>query len=129
MLIRFDVLLLWKHFTPKHINDHLPLAAMDALEISYRLKRLGMTQSGIAKQLGVSTSVVGNVIHDRVTAYQIAQYIAQLLGQDISDLWPNRYCFKPRGSLAQRKGRMLQSDSIHASTMLPGSNGPHGGKS
>ena len=83
---------------------------MDALEISYRLKRLGLTQAGLARQLGVSTSVVGNVIHDRVTAFDIARHIAQLLGEDISTLWPHRYCFKPRGSMAQRKNRRTQEE-------------------
>lgn len=84
---------------------------MDALEITYRLKRLGLTQSGIARELGVSTSVVGNVIHNRVTAFEVARHIGDLLGEDLSTLWPNRYCFKPRGSNAQRKARTKQSHS------------------
>jgi hypothetical protein len=40
---------------------------MDGLEIVYRLKRLGTCQADIARALGVSASVVGNVIHGRIT--------------------------------------------------------------
>lgn len=128
MLIRFDVLLLSKHFTLNHNKDHLPSAAMDALEISYRLKRLGLTQSGIARQLGVSTSVVGNVIHDRVTAFQIAQHIARLLGQEVGDLWPHRYCFKPRGSATQHRARMPLGETKPAVPEALGRRVHHGGE-
>ena len=76
---------------------------MDALEINYRLKRAGMNQASIAKQLGVSQSVVGNVIHDRITAYEVASFIAGVLGEELTALWPHRYCFKPRGRAPHRK--------------------------
>lgn len=69
---------------------------MDALDISYRLKRLGKTQSEIARDLGVRQGVVSNVIHDRATAHGVASYIAGLLGMRVEELWPDRYCFKPR---------------------------------
>ena len=70
---------------------------MDALEINYRLKRAGLSQTAIARELGVSQSVVGNVIHNRITAYEVASHIARALGEDLTTLWPNRYTFKPRG--------------------------------
>ena len=85
------------------LNNRLLLASaachvlnMDALEISYRLKRLGKTQSAIARDLGVRQGVVSNVIHDRATAHGVASYIAELLGMRAEDVWPDRYCFKPR---------------------------------
>ncbi len=71
---------------------------MDAIEISYRLKRLGLTQSQIARDLGVRQGVVSNVIHDRATAHGVASHIANLLELEIDELWPGRYCFKPRKS-------------------------------
>jgi lambda repressor-like predicted transcriptional regulator len=76
---------------------------MDALDISYRLKRLGKTQTQIARDLGVRQGVVSNVIHDRVTAYGVATYIAELLGMRVDELWPARYCFKPRGPATKRR--------------------------
>jgi len=80
---------------------------MDAIEISYRLKRLGKTQSQIARDLGVRQGVVSNVIHDRATAYGVASHIAGLLGMRVEELWPDRYCFKPRGPA--RKARQAQN--------------------
>lgn len=73
--------------------------SMDALDISYRLKRLGKTQSQIARDLGVRQGVVSNVIHDRATAHGVASYIADLLGMRVEELWPDRYCFKPRAPM------------------------------
>lgn len=76
---------------------------MDALEINYRLKRAGLSQKAIASELGVSQSVVGNVIHNRITAFEVASYIARALGEEVTVLWPDRYTFKPRGRSAQRR--------------------------
>lgn len=76
---------------------------MDALDISYRLRRLGKTQSQIARELGVRQGVVNNVIHDRSTAHGVAAYIAQLLECRVEDLWPERYRFKPRGPARNRR--------------------------
>ena len=75
---------------------------MDALDINYRLKRLGKTQTEIARDLGVRQGVVSNVIHDRATAHGVATYIAELLGMRVDELWPARYCFKPRGPASSR---------------------------
>ena len=76
---------------------------MDALDISYRLKRHGKTQSEIARDLGVRQGVVSNVIHDRATAHGVASYIAGLLGMRIEELWPDRYCFKPRAPTRRKR--------------------------
>ena len=59
---------------------------MDAVEINYRLRRLGKTQAQIAREVGVSGGVVSNVIHGRITAYAVAQHIAGLLGLRIEDI-------------------------------------------
>lgn len=69
---------------------------MDALEIAYLLKRAGLSQAQIARELGVTNSVVGNVIHNRITAYEVASHIALQLKLDVQTLWPDRYTFKPR---------------------------------
>lgn len=96
------------------LNDRLLLTSaachalnMDALDISYRLKRLGKTQSEIARDLGVRQGVVSNVIHDRATAHGVASYIAELLGMRVEELWPDRYCFKPRAPT--RRTRLAES--------------------
>ena len=78
------------------------IVTMDPIDIAYRLKKLGKTQNQIANELGIRQGVVSNVIHDRVTAHKVASYIAELLGMQIEELWPDRYCFKPRKSSANR---------------------------
>lgn len=72
---------------------------MDAIEIIYQLRRLGKSQAQIARELGITGGVVGNVIHDRITAYAVASHIAGLLGLTVEKIWPTRYVFKPRGSI------------------------------
>ena len=76
---------------------------MDAIEINYRLRRLGKTQAQIAREVGVSGGVVSNVIHGRITAYAVAQHIAGLLGLRIEEIWPERYIFKPRQRQSHRE--------------------------
>jgi len=79
-----------------------PISPIDLLEIIYRLRRLGINQAAIARELMVSSGVVSNVIHDRITAYSVARYIADLLEVRVEDLWPERYVFKPRQTAAKR---------------------------
>ncbi len=81
---------------------------IDGLEISYRLRRLGITHAQIARDVGVSGAVVNNVVHGRITAYAVASHIANLLGQRVEELWPAQYVFKPRGPSSNR--RASQSD-------------------
>jgi len=76
---------------------------MDAVDITYQLKRLGYSQADIARALGVSPGTVGNVIHSRVTAFEVASHVAALLGQSPADLWPSRYRFRPRGRSPKRR--------------------------
>lgn len=76
---------------------------MDALEITYRLKRLDRCQADIARTLGVSASVVGNVIHDRITSFEVASHVATLLGVSPAELWPQRYTYRPRGRSPRRR--------------------------
>ena len=82
---------------------------MDATQIIYQLRRLGKSQAQLARELGISGGVVNNVIHDRITSYAVASYIAELLGSNVDELWPDRYVFKPRGRAAQRSGQTKHS--------------------
>ncbi len=77
---------------------------MDAIDIIYRLRRIGKSQVQLARELGVTSGVVNNVIHDRITAHAVAQYIAALLECQIGEVWPERYTFKPRGPASNRRG-------------------------
>lgn len=75
---------------------------MDALDIIYRLRRLGKTQAALAGELAVSHSTINNVIHNRTTCHGVAMHIASLLSIPLEELWPGRYEFKPRGQVRLR---------------------------
>jgi len=77
---------------------------MDAIHIIYLLRCLGKSQTALARELDVSTGVVNNVIHDRITSHAVAIYIAELLDSTLDELWPGRYVFKPRGRASHRGG-------------------------
>ncbi|WP_420373297.1 helix-turn-helix domain-containing protein [Pollutimonas sp. H1-120] len=64
---------------------------MDAIELLYRIRRVGHTQVSLARKLGVSRAVANDVIHDRSSSQRVAFYIAQVVGTDIQRLWPDRY--------------------------------------
>lgn len=76
--------------------------SLDGLDICYRLRRAGIKQSDIARELKVSPAAVGNVIHGRKTAFAIAAHVAGLLGTQPEKLWPHRYRFQPRGPSPRR---------------------------
>ena len=79
------------------------MLTMDAIEIIYQLHRLGKSQAQLARELGVSGGVVNNVIHNRITAHAVATHIAELLGHEVGEIWPDRYVFKPRGRASNRR--------------------------
>lgn len=74
------------------------LQAPDSLDIIFRLKRLGLTQTKLAADLSVTPSIINNVIHGRATCFSVANHIAVLLDTTVQTLWPDRYVFKPRAS-------------------------------
>lgn len=72
---------------------------MDSIDINYKLKKIGISQTSLARELGISKSVINNVIHGKVSAYFVARHIAKLIGYEI---WPDLYVFKPRGPSKRR---------------------------
>lgn len=88
---------------------------MDALDIIYRLRRLGKTQAALAGELAVSHSTINNVIHNRTTCHGVATHIAVLLSIPVEELWPGRYEFKPRGQVRLR-GKQPTGGNAHSKT-------------
>lgn len=100
-------------------------SSIDAMEITYRLRRLGFTQSDVAREMGVSQSVVCSTIRGRVTCHRVASRIAEILAHDVQALWPGRYEFKPRGPRQVQTGSTPNEDltSTH-SREVENANGP-----
>ena len=67
-----------------------------AYEISYELRRRGLRQADVARQLAVSRATLNNVLHGRATSYRVATHVASILERGVKELWPGRYEFKPR---------------------------------
>lgn len=84
---------------------------MDSIDINYKLKKIGISQASLARELGISTGVISNVINGKATAYSIAEHIAKLIGHEVNEVWPDLYVFKPRGASKKRKP-LIESDTI-----------------
>ncbi len=80
---------------------------MDALDITYELRKRGKTQAQIAADLDVSHATVNNTIHNRTTSFVVAKHIATLLGKSVEALFPDRYKFKPRQRTKRLQGSRL----------------------
>jgi len=61
---------------------------LGADEIIYKLKKKGYTQMTIAKIIGVSHVAVHQIIYGNSKSRRIQQKIAEILGQEIEDIWP-----------------------------------------
>lgn len=62
-----------KIMTPKQIKQ-----ALDNADIS---------QAGLARDLGVSRSLIYQVIHNSATSHRVRCHIARAVGRPVSDLW------------------------------------------
>lgn len=56
--------------------------------IKYRLKKAGYSQSDVARMFDVSTQAVFYVIKGTSVSHRIRAKIAELIGEDIEDIWP-----------------------------------------
>lgn len=77
---------------PNEPHTHGPAA----YEISYELRKHGLRQADVARQLAVSRATLNNVLHGRATSYRVATHVAAILNRGVKELWPGRYEFKPR---------------------------------
>ena len=71
---------------------------MESIYIIHELRKRGKSQSQLARDLGISVSVVNNVIHRKVTSHTVANHIAMLIGMEMNEIWPEKYVYKPRNT-------------------------------
>ena len=79
---------------------------MTPSEIRDYMREAGITQSGVARELGVSVSSVHNVVNGTSTSYKIQSYIADQIGIEIYEIWP-KYSENPGAPI--KKGHPLTS--------------------
>lgn len=74
---------------------------MTPLNIKIELMKANITQASIARKFGVQPTSVLRVIENRSASARIQHFIADAIGRDIKDLWPNagRKPGRPKTSL------------------------------
>jgi transcriptional regulator with XRE-family HTH domain len=60
---------------------------MDANDIKIEFIRKGLSQTIVARRLGVSTSLVNRVINPKAVSRPVSQGIADILGKDLSEVF------------------------------------------
>lgn len=60
-------------------------------DIKAALRKRGLTQAQIARNLNVSKTSVCYVIDGRASSRRVAEAIAQAVGLPMGTLWPKRY--------------------------------------
>ena len=68
---------------------------MNALDIIYAMSKAGHPPCSAARALGVSRSMVSQVIHGKATSYNVASYIASVTNTPLSRLWTDGRYSKP----------------------------------
>lgn len=60
-------------------------------EIKRALAESGVNQAAISRAAGVSPVTVSDVVNDRSTSKRIYKVIAEALGRDPEEIWPEKY--------------------------------------
>lgn len=63
---------------------------MEPLEIKILLLRAGVTQSSIAKKIGVTPPFVNQIIKGQRPTGRVRRAIAEAVGKRVEELWPSR---------------------------------------
>ncbi len=72
---------------------------MKPLDIQYELKKRNITQEAIAKEVGVTGMAVSYVIHKKMVSRHIMVAIAQKIGRDPVEVFPE-YFFRKAAAKA-----------------------------
>jgi len=64
---------------------------MTPLEIQFELKKRGITQRQIARELGVSEMVVSKVVNQQLVSDRVMRGVAEALGYDHRAVFPKYY--------------------------------------
>ncbi len=67
------------------------LKNMNPNAIRSELKRVGISQSGIARELKKSRTLISQVIAGNSVSHAVRTHIAKCIGKDVKDIWPETY--------------------------------------
>lgn len=77
---------------------------MHHADIFCALMKQRTTLTEIAKEEGVSVSVVSEVIRGKKKSFDVATAIAAKLGKSLNRLWPGQYQYTPKGQRRDTEG-------------------------
>jgi Ner family transcriptional regulator len=63
---------------------------MTPYRLKQKLKKHGISQFDIARQLGLTRQAVNHVVLGRRKSQRVRKAIAEALGLQISDIWPDK---------------------------------------
>ena len=61
---------------------------MNPIKIKYKMELKGLTQTEIARKLGVSQSLLSGVIHGYKKSKRVRKFLASKLGYPVEKIWP-----------------------------------------
>jgi lambda repressor-like predicted transcriptional regulator len=68
----------------------------DPVQIRVELIKKGVSQSALARELGVWPSTIGKIIDGLSASDRIRRAIAAAIGRDVREIWPSAY-LRPDG--------------------------------
>ena len=64
---------------------------MEPIDIQYQLKKRGIMQMDIARELGVSNTIVSYVINKKMVSDRIMRAVAKAIGCNHREVFPEHY--------------------------------------
>jgi len=71
-------------------------------EIRIEMIRKGVTQSGLARDIGVSVQGVHMTIEGKSVSHRVRTAVAEAIGKDLKEVWPSTYLY---GGGPRKRGR------------------------
>jgi lambda repressor-like predicted transcriptional regulator len=78
------------------------ISDMEPNEIRIEMLRRGVTQSGLARDIGVTVQSVHRIIENKNVSHKIRMAVAKAIGKDLKEIWPSTYLY---GGGPRKRGR------------------------
>jgi len=81
---------------------------MTPLDIRNAIFKAGLNQAAIARAIGVHPTFVSRIIDGHCVSRRVHEAIAEAIGMDIRQIWPERYLERPQKTRRGRPARHWQ---------------------
>lgn len=59
-------------------------------QIKKALEDINVSQSGLARDLGITPQMVNKIIHNRAVSHRVRCHVAKAVGRPVTEIWPIR---------------------------------------